>query len=98
MRLAATSTEFVHVAVTPPAGVDLTGTTPRLAFLPVHTRTNPAAEDYHDGEWVDGEALVLIGPDGGALTLTEGDYWVWIAFDPPGSENIATKSGLLSII
>ena len=97
MRLPATSTEFVHVPVTPPAGVDLTGTVPSLAFLPAHIRTNPAPGDWHAGAWDGGDAVVLVGPDGGAATLTPGDYWVWVTFDPPGSENITTRSGVLCI-
>ncbi|WP_431781718.1 hypothetical protein [Streptomyces chumphonensis] len=91
MRLAATSTEYVHVPVTAPAGVDLTGVTPRLAFLPQSTADNPEPEDWHAGTWVDGEALVLVGPDGGT-ELDVGHYWVWINIDPPGPENVVQRT------
>ena len=97
MRLAATTTEYVHVTVTPPAGVDLSGVTPKMAFLPVHLRRNPLVAEWHTGAWDDGQALVLVGPDGGETTLDLGDYWVLVTFDPPGPENIATRSGILTI-
>lgn len=98
MVIPATSTEFVHVTVTVPAGADITGTPPKLAILPVSNRDNPEASDWHTGDWGDGtEALLLVGPDGGAITLTRGDYRVYVSFDPPGSENIVRLSGYLGI-
>ena len=98
MELPATTTEFIHITVTAPAGVDITGTPPKLAILPVSNRDNPATGDWHTGTWSSGpEALLLVGPDGGALALTPGDYRVYVSFDPPGSENIVRQSGYLSI-
>jgi hypothetical protein len=98
MKLPATTTEYIHVAVTPPAGVDVTGTPPKLAILPVTNRDNPVTGDWKTGAWASGpEAVLLVGPDGGALTLTKGDYRVYVAFDPPGSENIVRLSGYLEI-
>jgi hypothetical protein len=98
MQLPATTTEFIHVPVTPPVGVDVTGTPPKLAILPVSNRANPAAGDWMTGTWGAGpEALLLVGPDGGAVALTVGDYRVYVSFDPPGSENIVRQSGYLSI-
>ncbi|MFJ9012331.1 hypothetical protein [Streptomyces canus] len=98
MVIPATSTEFVHVTVTAPAGVDLTGTTPKLAILPVTNRANPQAGDWKSGEWASAtEARILVGPDGGTLTLTRGDYRVYVSVDPPGSENIVRLSGYLGI-
>ncbi|GAX57317.1 hypothetical protein [Streptomyces olivochromogenes] len=98
MLIPATSTEYVHVPVTAPAGVDITGTPPKLAFLPVSNRDNPVTSDWQTGTWANGtEARLLIGPDGGALTLAAGDYRVYVSFDPPGSENIVRLSGYLGI-
>lgn len=98
MVIPASSTEYVHVPVTPPSGVDITGTPPQLAILPVHNRANPEAGDWHTGDWATGpEARLLVGPDGGALTLARGDYRVYVSFDPPGSENIVRLSGYLGI-
>lgn len=93
-----TSTEFLHVPVSGPAGVDLTGTAPKIAILPGSTHTNPEAGDWKTGDWTDdGEARLLIGPDGGAVTLAPGDYRVWVTIDPPGSEKIVRLSGYLGI-
>lgn len=98
MLIPATSTEYIHVPVTVSAGVDITGTPPKLAFLPVSSRGNPAPSDWQTGDWANGtEARILIGPDDGALTLTPGDYRVYVSFDPPGSENIVRLSGYLGI-
>ncbi|MFJ5973528.1 hypothetical protein [Streptomyces sp. NPDC093060] len=98
MLIPASSTEYVHVPVTVPQGVDVTGSPPKLAILPVHVRTNPALGDWKTGTWASGpEAQLLIGPDGGALTLTSGDYRVWVSFDPPGSENIVRLAGYLGV-
>jgi hypothetical protein len=98
MKLATTSTEYVRVAVTGPPGIDLTTTTPRMAFLPRGTHTNPTPADWHTGAWLDGRILVLVGPDGGATALTPGHYWVWIHVDPPGAENVVTRApGSLTI-
>lgn len=98
MVIPATSTEYVHVPVTVPAGVDVTSSPPRLAVLPTTNRSNPQVGDWRTGDWADGaEARLLIGPDGGALTLTPGDYRVYVSFDPPGAENIVRMAGYLSI-
>lgn len=98
MVIPASSTEYVHVTVTPAAGVDITGTPPKLAILPVANRDNPATGDWKTGSWASGpEAVLLVGPDGGALTLARGDYRVYVSFDPPGSENIVRLSGYLGI-
>jgi hypothetical protein len=93
-----TSTEYVHVPVTAPAGVDITGTPPQLAILPSTNRNNPETGDWLTGDWADGtEARLLVGPDGGAITLDPGDYRVYVSFDPPGSELIVRLAGYLSV-
>jgi hypothetical protein len=93
-----TSTEFLHVPVTAPAGVDITGTPPKIAILASTTRTNPEAGDWKTGDWTDdSEARLLVGPDGGAITLDPGDYRVWVTIDPPGSELIVRLVGYLSV-
>lgn len=98
MVIPASSTEYMHIPVTPPTGVDLTGTLPKIAILPLSNRNNPTVADWHIGEWATTtEARLLIGPDGGALTLTPGDYKVWIGIDPPGSEDIVRLSGYLNV-
>lgn len=99
MELAATTTQLIHVPVTPPTGVDISAIPPpRLAILPVFNRNNPADSDWLTGTWGDGpEALLMVGPDGGEITLTVGDYRLYVAFDPPGPENIVDMCGYLSI-
>jgi hypothetical protein len=93
----ASSTEYVHVPVTAPAGVDITGSPPKLAILPVTNRSNPETGDWHTGDWDGTEARLLVGPDGGAVTLTAGDYRVYVSFDPPGSELIVRLAGYLGV-
>jgi hypothetical protein len=97
MLIPATSTEFLHVPVVAPEGVDITGSPPKLAILPVHNRNNPETGDWHTGDWDGTEARILVGPDGGAITLTAGDHRVYVSVDPPGSENIVRMAGYLSV-
>jgi hypothetical protein len=95
MLIPASSTEYLHIPVTAPAGTDLSGAPVKIAIV-AHA-DNPAGAEWKTAEWADGEARLLIGPDGGAITLTRGTYRVWIAIDPPGAENITRQSGGLSI-
>ncbi|MFD9515933.1 hypothetical protein [Streptomyces sp. NPDC059979] len=98
MVIPASSTEYVTVAVTAsPAGVDLTATAPRFAFLTEARRGNPAAADWVTGEWDDEDtARVLVGPDG-AATLTRGAWHVWIEIDPPNDEVVIRRAGTLTV-
>lgn len=95
MVIPASSTEFLRVSVPAPAGVDLSGSPVQIAI--VAHGDNPGDDEWHTAEWADGNARLLIGPDGGALTLTRGNYRVWVAFDPPGPESPVRPSGSLSI-
>ena len=94
MVIPASSTEFLHVPVTIPAGVD-PGATPVRVAVVAH-RDNPSNTEWHDAELVGSDARILIGP-GTDITLTAGDYKVWINLDPPGSENVVRKAGILSV-
>lgn len=94
MVIPASSTEYVHVPVTAPAGVDLATAPVRIAV--VAHRADPADSEWHAAAWDAGTARVLVGP-GTDLALTAGDYRVWINVDPPGSEDIVRKAGVLSI-
>jgi hypothetical protein len=94
--LAASSTEFLHIAVTGPDGVTVTDTAPEVAVIA--GAGNPATSDWVAGEWTDGTtARLLVGPDGGAVTLTPGDYKVWLKV-VGGAETVVRRSGILSII
>lgn len=92
----AASTEYLHIPITGPAGVDLTNSPVRIAIV-LHN-SNPTSGEWRDATWADGAARILIGPDGGTLTLTAGTYTVWVAVDPPGAEHIVRKAkGLLLV-
>lgn len=95
MLIPASSTEYLHIPVTAPAGIDLTGSPVKIAV--VAHGDNPAASEWQTAEWADGEARLLVGPDGGAITLTRGAYRVWITIDPPGVENLVRLSGTLNV-
>ncbi|MEU9310878.1 hypothetical protein [Streptomyces sp. NPDC048256] len=96
MLIPASSTEYLHIPVTAPAGVDLSGVPVKIAVV-AHA-DNPAEGEWKTAEWAEGQARILVGPDGGTLELTRGNYRVWIAVDPPGAENITRPSGALNII
>jgi hypothetical protein len=89
-----TSTEYVHVPVTAPAGVDVTGMPVRIAV--VAHRANPSETEWRTAAWDGTTARLLVGP-GTDTVLAVGDYRVWINIDPPGSEAIVRKSGVLSV-
>lgn len=72
------STEIVRVPVAA-TGSDPTLYPVRMAFLPPGVQ--PSDSDWHLAAWVDGAAEVLVGPDGGALTLTVGPWRIWIDID-----------------
>lgn len=90
----ATSTEYLHIPVTVPTGID-TGSTPVRAAVVSH-RANPDDDEWHTAAWVGTEVRILIGP-GTDIELAAGDYRVWVSIDPPGSENVVRKSGVLSV-
>lgn len=94
MLIPATSTEYLHVPVTLPGGVDSTSTPVRIAV--VAHRADPADSEWRDAEWAGTDARILVGP-ASSLTLTAGDYRVWINIDPPGAENVVRKAGVLSV-
>jgi hypothetical protein len=91
----ASSTEYLHVPVTAPAAVDLTAFPVTIAV--VAHGDNPTGAEWHDAEWADGKARLLIGPDSGAPALTPGTYRIWINVDPPGAENLVRLAGTLTI-
>jgi hypothetical protein len=91
----ASSTEYLHIPVTAPAGIDLDGTPVRIAL--VAHGNNPTPAEWQTAEWAGTEARLLIGPDGGTLTLTPSNYRVWIAVDPPGATDIVRLAGTLTI-
>jgi hypothetical protein len=94
MVIPASSTEYLHVPVTAPAGVDLAGAPVHIAV--VAHRANPAADEWQTAAWADGAARILIGP-GADLVLTAGDYKVWVRVDPPGAEDIVRRAGILTV-
>lgn len=99
MVIPASSLEYVSVTIsTSPAGVVLTGTAPRFAFLPDTNRANPVTADWLTGEW-DGTttARILIGPTGGAATLSRGKWHVWLRIDPPNDELVVRLTGTLRV-
>ena len=94
MLIPATSTEYLHVPVTLPDNVSPDATPVQVAI--VSHRDNPAESEWRTAEWAGSVARILIGP-GTGVTLTPGDYRVWIDLDPPGSEHVVRRAGLLSI-
>jgi hypothetical protein len=94
MVIPASSTEYLHVPVTAPAGADLTATAVQIAVV-AHS-ANPAGAEWQDATWQDGAARILVGP-GTSTPLAPGDYKVWLRVDPPGAEDIVRKAGILTV-
>lgn len=98
MDIAATSTEYAHVAVTVTiAGAPISlATPPKLAILPASSTDNPQAEDWLTGEWHENTARILIGPAGGVLTLDPGRYKLWLSF-AAGLETPVSRTGFINV-
>lgn len=89
--MARTTREYVHIPI--PGTPDLT-TPPEMAFLP--TQGPPEDEDWHQAEWHEGSARILIGPGGDVTDLDEGQYRMWIRFTA-GPERPEINAGLLHL-
>ena len=98
MDLAVTSTEYVHVDVEATIGgtAITVASPPKLAFLPTSSTENPAAEDWITGEWSGSRARILVGPNGGTVTLDPGAYRLWISF-AAGLETPVRRAGIVTI-
>ncbi|MYY79760.1 MULTISPECIES: hypothetical protein [unclassified Streptomyces] len=94
MQIPASSTEYLHVPIDGPDGVDLTAFPVKVAV--VAHRDNPSGSEWQEADLIDGEARLLIGP-GTELTLARGDYRVWVSVDPPGAENVTRIAGHLGV-
>lgn len=95
-RLAATSTAYLHVpARARRAGTPVTPTGVKIAILA--GVNNPATADWHDATYADGTARLLIGPEGGDLTLEPGDYYVWARWAAGAETPVALAPGRLRI-
>lgn len=76
-RIAAASTEYVHVTIQLHAhGEPVTPTSVDMALV-THTNT-PEPEEWHEAELVGRTARLLVGPgETAALLLATGTYQVW---------------------
>ncbi|WP_406418403.1 hypothetical protein [Streptomyces sp. NBC_01614] len=98
MEIAATSTEYVRItAVSKAAGSTITpAAPPKFAFLPASATDNPVTEDWLTGEWAAPHARILVGPDDGVVTLTAGEYRVWLSWSA-GTETPVYRAGTLTV-
>lgn len=95
MDIAAASTEYVHVPVTATGGGTINTTVPpRFAFLP--GGSDPATTDWYTGQWADGAARILVGPNGGTLSLPTGHYWLWVTW-AAGLESPVYRAGRVRV-
>jgi hypothetical protein len=96
IEIAETSQEYIRVAASATAGIDGApidlATAPKLAFL--IGGDNPDDDEWHDAEWDDGYARLMLGPDDVALAV--GNYWVWITF-AAGAEQPVERAGRLRV-
>jgi len=88
ITLAALSTQYIEIPVTELASglpADPTTNPVHVAFM--LGRAQPDTGDWKTGSWetsgVNGAyfARVLVGPNGGVITLTPGLYTVWLKID-----------------
>lgn len=98
VEIAASSTEYVRVTAVSAAGGSTISPAapPQFAFQPTSAAGNPAAEDWWTGEWASPHARILVGPNGGTLTLEPGEYRVWLTW-AAGSETPVYRAGTLTV-
>lgn len=89
--MASTTREYIHIPVSGSPDLD---TPPELAFAT--TPDEPADDAWHEAEWAEGSARLLIGPTGGAVQLANGQYRIWLRFTA-GAERPVRNAGLLYI-
>ena len=83
------STEYLKVPV---VGAD--------PLLPVEmavvpTGVEPVEIDWLDAEWDADDARLLIGPNGGAVTLANGEYGVWVRITAPPEKPVLFAGHLI---
>ena len=98
VEIAATSTEYVKVTATAKVGGSIVtvAAPPQFAFQPTSATGNHVAEDWLTGEWSTPHARILIGPNGGAVTLEPGEYRVWLAW-AAGVEAPVYRAGTITV-
>ena len=82
MQIPSTSRIRMFVPVYGPLGIDLTGYPCFVALIPDEDGREPDDAEYHDGEWVGGEAS-LKPPGGGrwGVDYPAGEYMCWVRVD-----------------
>lgn len=95
-RLAATSSEFLHVPFRVRRGAAV-GTPTAVKIAVLAGTDNPLPEDWWDAEYVDGAARILIGPEGGTFSLERGDYLVWVRWAAGAESPVEQAPGRLRI-
>ncbi|WP_454367441.1 hypothetical protein [Streptomyces ambofaciens] len=98
MEIAATSTEYVRVtAVSSAGGSPISPAAPPMfAFQPSSVTGNPVEEDWWTGEWSSPHARILVGPNGGTVTLDPGEYRVWLTWTA-GAETPVYRAGTITV-
>lgn len=95
-KFARTTTEFLHVTVTATVSGASIAVTPAPQIAILAHDGNPVETDWYTAEWVGGTARLMVGPEGGAVTLEPGSYHVWIKFTA-GIEVPVRESGIIHI-
>nr|WTC12549.1 hypothetical protein OHA15_33925 [Streptomyces anthocyanicus] len=98
MEVAASSTEYVRVtAVSAVGGSTISpAAPPQFAFQTTSATGNPAVGEWLTGEWASPHARILIGPNGGTVTLDPGEYRVWLTW-AAGAETPVYRAGTITV-
>ncbi len=98
VEIVATSTEYVRVtAVSAVGGSPISvAAPPQFAFQPSSVTGNPVEGDWWTGEWASPHARILVGPNGGTVTLDPGEYRVWLTW-AAGAETPVYRAGTITV-
>lgn len=87
-----TSTEYMYISVTGPAGVDLTTIPVSVALILESAGGEPGDGDYHPATWVNGQIAYLVT----AGAYADGDYLAYVRLQS-SPEDIRKFSGRVRI-
>lgn len=95
MLIPATSRIWMFVPIDGPVTTDVLVTYVPEVALVADDGNDPAEADWQDATWIDGEAALLVGPDG-TITYPPAEYMAYARLTA-GAERVVLQSGRVRI-
>jgi hypothetical protein len=96
MRILESSRPYMYISLDgPDTAGDLTQYPVQVALIP-DNGSEPGDGDWHDADWIDGQAALLLGPGSPAGAWTSGDYYAFARITA-GLEELVLPSGRVRV-